>query len=140
MTLSALLAPTKKRASIIPDGWGLPATLRRPTGGSGTSASTIGHKLFRYSWVASFHESFIRGWRQSNTEYGKFGIGGRHSATDGAIRECNLFVLGLEQILSWRICTLCSQTPFKLPFIFHAPHSWQGTFPPNSTASTLPVP
>ena len=98
MTLSALLAPTKKRASIIPDGWGLPATLRRPAGGSGTSASTIGHKLFRYSWVASFHKSFIRGWRQSNTEYGKFGIGGRHSATDGAIRECNLFVLGLEHV------------------------------------------
>ena len=46
----------------------------------------------------SFQECFIREWRQSNTERGKFGIGGRQSGMAFAVRECDLFVLGLEQL------------------------------------------
>ena len=42
----------------------------------------------------------IRERRQSNTERGKFGIGGRQSGTAVAVRECDLFVLGLEQFHS----------------------------------------
>ena len=35
--------------------------------------------------------------RQSNTERGKFGIGGRQSGRAIAVRERDLFVLGLKQ-------------------------------------------